>query len=125
MEDSNPDPEPDSALPAPLRDEQLDEASRLSLEEVLGAGASTLTTSLGAADRGALNFDVLDKVVAATATGIAGRPLDDDGMGNDDPVAHEHEGGQGIGAVELRAARGLETRPKPTYPTSPTRTRRG
>ena len=74
---------------------------RVSLEDVLEAGAQTLLTSLDEADRGALNFETLDRAVSRTGTELAGRPLDDATQGSSDATAAEREGGEGIGAIEL------------------------
>ena len=84
-----------------LPSEEHDVARRMSLEEVLHVGTESLLDSLDEADRGAMNFEVLENVVSRTETTLAGRSFDEPTEDNGDPVAREREGGDGIGAPEL------------------------
>lgn len=75
-------------------------SGRLSLEDVLDVEEQSIRSSLGAVAPEALHFEGLESTIAAASSTLRGARAVD--QGGDGAVAAEQEGGDGLGAEELR-----------------------
>ena len=102
--DPNEHPSVPAALPAVSFENEAEaddpeNAPKLSLEQVLSAGARDFQSSLGLGHDEALDFERLGEAIHETQSALVAHLLPE----GSDPVAAEHEGGDGLDAEYLNA----------------------